>query len=57
MSAAKSEAVFAIFSIVKDAVSPMHNSSKLEVNIGLEIEALLSVLPLLTHPFSSTYSA
>ena len=46
-----------MFSIVKDAVSPMHNSSKVEVNIGLEIKALLSVLPLLIHPFLSTYSA
>ena len=56
-SAAKSAAVLAIFSIVKVVESPKQTAWSVDVKIGFERKALLSVLLALTHPSVSIYSA
>ena len=57
LSAAKSAAVFATFSIVKVVESSIQIISFVAVKTGFDKYALLSVLELLTQPSSSTNSA
>ena len=56
-SLAKSEAVLAIFSIVRVAESPKQIASCDEDKTGLDIKAFDSNLEVLTHPSASTTSA
>ena len=57
LSEAKSEAVLAIFSIVKFVESPKHTAWSAAVKTGFERKALVSNLAGLTQPSGSIYSA